>query len=578
MKFTIKSKLSLGMIFIYINVLALGLLSNFYVFRLSSDSEAILLDNYQTLQFCNNMLMALDRAGAGQQALKDFEANLQKQEHNITEPGEKELTEQIRVPFDKLKADPSDSSLYENIRQPLYRVIELNQTAMEVKNRKALNTASTAKVWIGILSSILFILMLTFVMNFPGYIADPIKTLTKGIKEIAARNYSQRIQVRSTDEFGELAEAFNSMARRLEEYDSSNISQLLFEKKRIETLINKMHDPVIGLDENNMVLFANEEAFKITGLKQEDVVGKNAKVISLQNDLVRYLLQGLVTSGTPARNTDDTPLKIFADNKESYFQKEIIDITIIPTGEQELKKIGCVIVLRNITRFKELDFAKTNFIATISHELKTPISAIKAGLQLLENKSTGPINNEQKHLIDSIKDDSNRLLKITSELLNLSQVETGNIQLSIQQSDPAKILQYALEAVKLQAEQKEVKLEIIRDDHLPLIKADEEKTAWVLINLLTNAIRYTPEKNKVVVKVTREAGRVCFSVRDFGQGIDSKYKDKIFSRYFQIPGSNKSGTGLGLSISKEFIEAQGGRIWFESEFNQGSKFSFSINT
>ena len=565
------------MIFIYANVLALALLSNFYVFRLSSDSEAILRDNYKTLQYCNNMLMALDEVKSNHEALKNLEANLQKQEKNITEPGEKELTEQIRIPFEKLKTNLADSSLYEKIRLPLYQVSKLNQTAMELKNRKAIKTAETAKIWIGILSGILLILMFTFVINFPGYIADPIKTLTEGIKEIAANNYSQRIHLKSTDEFGELAEAFNSMAVTLEFYNNSNLSKLLFEKKRIDTLINKMHDPVIGLDENKIVLFANEEAFKVTGLKQEEIIGKNAKDVALTNDLIRYLMQDVVASEGAYKKIAAKPLKIFADNKESYFDKEIIDITITPTGEQTPKHIGYVIVLRNITPFKELDFAKTNFIATISHELKTPISAIKAGLQLLENKKTGAINEEQKQLIESIKDDSNRLLKIIGELLNLSQVETGNIQLSIQQSDPSKILQYALEAVKVQADQKGIKLEVKTDEKLPLVKADVEKTAWVLINFLTNAIRYSPEKREVIIEVKKDADKVLFSVRDFGKGIESKYKDKIFTRYFQVPGSSKHGTGLGLSISKEFIEAQGGEIKMESEIGDGSKFIFSLN-
>jgi PAS domain S-box-containing protein len=365
------------------------------------------------------------------------------------------------------------------------------------------------------------------------------------------------------------------MAQKLEEFNKSNLSKIMFEKKRIETLINNMHDPVIGLDEKKMVLFVNEEALKILGMKTEDLTGKLAQDIAIKNDLMRSLVQELLLSKDGKQ--DKKPLKIYADNKESYFDKEIINITIKPTGEKEPKHIGHFIVLRNITPFKELDFAKTNFIATISHELKTPISTTKASLQLLENKKTGELNDEQKQLLESIKEDSNRLLKITSELLNLSQVETGNIQLSIQQSEPSNILQYAIDAVKPQSDQKEVKLEVITDENLPLVKADAEKTAWVLINLLTNAIRYSYEKNKIQIVVKKENDNVLISVKDFGKGIESKYKDKIFTRYFQIPGSSKTGTGLGLSISKEFIEAQGGQITVDSEFGAGSTFTVKLN-
>jgi PAS domain S-box-containing protein len=348
----------------------------------------------------------------------------------------------------------------------------------------------------------------------------------------------------------------------------------MFEKKRIETLINNMHDPVIGLDENKMILFVNNEALKILGMKAEELTGKFAQDIALTNDLMRTLAKELTFS--KEEKQDKKSLKIYADNKESYFEKEIVSISITPTGEKEHRYIGHFIVLRNITPFKELDFAKTNFIATVSHELKTPIASIKMSLQLLENKQTGVINEEQQQLIESIKDDSNRLLKITSELLNLSQVETGNIHLNIQKSNPYQILQYATEAVKIQAEQKRLEIIIQADKELPEVNADTEKTAWVLINFLTNAIRYSTEQNKIIIGLSNEKNKVMFFVKDQGKGIDNRYRNKIFDKYFQVPGSDKIGSGLGLAISKEFIEAQGGEIGVDSEIGMGSLFFFNL--
>jgi len=199
-------------------------------------------------------------------------------------------------------------------------------------------------------------------------------------------------------------------------------------------------------------------------------------------------------------------------------------------------------------------------------------------LQLLENQNTGNINEEQKQLIESIKDDSNRLLKITGELLNLSQVETGNIQLNIQQSSPYTILQYATDAVKIQADQKQIQVIVNAEENLPEVKSDAEKTAWVLINFLTNAVRYSPEQTKIIIEIKRQQNAVLFSVKDEGKGIDSRYSNKIFDRYFQVPGSSKTGTGLGLAISKEFIEAQGGHIGVSSEIGTGSTFYFTLLT
>jgi two-component system, NtrC family, sensor histidine kinase KinB len=257
------------------------------------------------------------------------------------------------------------------------------------------------------------------------------------------------------------------------------------------------------------------------------------------------------------------------DNKENYFTKEMIEIP------QEDSK-NTVIVVKNITSFKELDVAKTNFIATVSHELKTPLASSDFSLKLLEDERNGSLTNDQKELVQNLKQDNQRMLRILSELLNLSQVETGNIQLSIQQSDPYQMLHYALEAVKVQAEQKHIEIKTETEKNLPAVKADPEKTAWVLINFLTNAIRYSPEESKVLVEIKKQINNVRFSVKDEGQGIDSRYRDKIFDRYFQIPGSSKSGTGLGLAISKEFIEAQNGKIGVETEIGMGSKFYFEL--
>jgi two-component system, NtrC family, sensor histidine kinase KinB len=361
------------------------------------------------------------------------------------------------------------------------------------------------------------------------------------------------------------------MAKKLEEYNDSSLSRLLFEKKRIETLINNMHDAVIGLDEHKKILFVNDEALKLLNIRDKIIIGESALEVALSNDLMRSLIQDYGTE-----NPEKAPVKIYANQKESYFEKELVRINITPTGETEEQLIGHVIILKNITPFKELDFAKTNFIAIVSHELKTPISSMKMSLQLLENKQIGALNPEQFQLIESLKDDSNRLLKITGELLNMSQVETGNIQLNIQQSRPEHIIEFAVNSVKAQIEQKQIQMIIESEPELPDLKADVEKTAWVLTNFLTNAIRYSPEHSKLKLKVTREKGFLDFSVKDEGKGIEERYKDKIFDRYFQIPGSNKTGTGLGLTISKDFIMAQGGQIGVESEIGMGSTFFFKL--
>ena len=332
-----------------------------------------------------------------------------------------------------------------------------------------------------------------------------------------------------------------------------------------------MHDPIIGLDTESKILFVNNEALKIIGMKSEEIIGQLSTTLAIKNDLIKSLIID------DLQKIKLQPMKIYADGKESFFEKEIINITIKPTGEDKSIEIGNVIILRNITVFKELDFAKTNFIATVSHELKTPIASIKMSLQLLEKTETGHINTEQKLLIDSVKEDSQRLLKITGELLELSQLETGNIQIKMGSSNPYDIVKFATDAVKIQAEQKNITLVMELENNLPFVKADSEKTTWVLINFLTNAIAYSSENSKIIVRLKSETSRVYFQVIDSGKGIDKRYQTKIFDKYFQIPGSNKSGTGLGLAISKEFIEAQNGTIGVNSELGLGTTFYFRLN-
>jgi len=557
----LKTKLSLGLSFLFTVILVFGILGIFYINRLSNDAAKVLKNNHESLVFCNNMLKALEDIPHNAEGKKIFDENLKKQEANITEPGEQEATKEVRQNFTELLAAPADSSNYPQIRMGLQIINDLNQNAILKKNSVVQKTASDAKLWLTIIFTVLFLITLTFIINFPSILSNPITKLTEGIVEIAGKNYSKRIYLKQKDEFGELANAFNSMAEKLDEYESSNLAQLRFEKSRIETIINQMKDGIIGFDGKRKILFLNAVAEKLLGVKEADVLGKYSADIAVHNDLMRTLLQ------------DETKkeLKIYADSKESYFNKDVLNVM------NNSEVIGQVIVLKNITPFHELNEAKTNFIATVSHELKTPISSIKMSAQLLSDNRVGNLNEEQTELIKSISDDSERLLKITSELLNMSQVETGNIQLKLQPVQASTIIQQAIEAVQFKAQQKQVTLKLNVADNLPMVNADQEKTAWVLINFLTNAIKYSPDNGTVEITAVRKNNTVEFSVKDAGRGIEDKYLPKIFDRYFKVPGSSKTGTGLGLAISKEFIEAQGGTIGVQSEIGSGSSFSFLLN-
>lgn len=512
--------------------------------------------------YSNNMLKALDKVKIQKDAIPYFEENLVKQEGNITEVGEKEATQELRRNFNELKMNPEDSTNYPEIRASLSQIFDLNEMAVLRKYNAAQKTADNAKLWLTVIFTVLTLISFTFIFNLPGIISNPIQRLSEGIQAIASKNYSKRIVINQQDEFGELAKSFNDMAARLDEYEHSNLSQIKFEKSRIETIINQMRDGIIGFDDKRNILFLNAVAEKLLGIRESSIIGKYAPDVALINDLMRTLLND---------NTDKQELKIFADNKESYFTKDVFDVS------SNKVVIGKVIVLRNITPFHELSEAKTNFIATISHELKTPISSIKLSAQLLNDGRVGQINDDQKELLDSIEDDSDRLLKITGELLNMTQLETGKIQLKVIPVSPKIIVDQALQAVQFQANQRGISMSLHMDPMLPYIQADAEKSTWVLINFLTNAIKFSSEKNEIDISVNKKGDVVTFTVLDHGKGIDERYLPKIFDRYFKVPGTHeRNGSGLGLAISKEFIEAQNGEIWVKSEVGTGSSFGFSL--
>ncbi|HKG69758.1 MAG TPA: ATP-binding protein [Segetibacter sp.] len=560
MALNVKKKIWLGTLFLFLLLLLTGGVGIYYMAKLKAEGKHVLQDNYESLSHCHTMQQQLNNGTVNDvKSIKKFEDALKQQEANITEPGEKEATDTLRSDFTKLKSGDTSKQNLQSIEQQIEFILTLNMKAIQRKSTIAEKTAEDALTIIITLGGLVFLISFTFIVNFPSIVTNPISRLTEAIKEIANKNYQHRIHIDNKDEFGKLADAFNEMAERLEYFESSNLNKLMFEKSRAEAVINSLKDASIGVDKNNRVLFANYQALQLLGLRSEDVVGKLVDELKNKNDLFAFVID----------NQSTTPFKIVVENRENYFVKEVIEV-------QQGDANNRVIVIKNITSFKELDVAKTNFISTISHELKTPLASSDFSLKLLEDERVSKLTREQKELIANLKDDNQRMLKILSELLNMSQVEAGRIQLNIKKVNPKEIIANAIQAVAGNAKEKDVIINNTSDDNLPEIEADADKTTWVLNNFFTNAIKYSFNNSSIEVRALQQNGNVIFSVKDFGQGIAKEYLPRLFERYFQVPGSKEKGTGLGLAISKEFVEAQGGKIWVDSEIGKGATFYFQL--
>lgn len=446
-----------------------------------------------------------------------------------------------------------------------------NSPAAEPGLRRAL-------VWVVATGGVCVAIGAYILIRIPRSINRPIAELIDGIRRIADHDYSASLRLEGSRELEEASANFNRMARRLAEYHESSVSRLMASKLYMESLINAMSEPIIGLDGERRLLFINKAALALLNLKGDGLTGRSAEEIAMGNDLLRRLVRGLLEEDCPdVAGRKKEPLKIYANDKESYFRVSYIHIDMPAQSGVDPTKRGSVIVLQNITEFRELDAAKTTFISTVSHELKTPISAIMMSLQLLEDERVGTLSEDQRRLAEGIRENNERLLNITGELLNMTQVESGKLQLKPKITKPIELIDYAIKANRVQAEKFGIQVEVDYPERIGRLFVDSEKIAWVLTNLLSNAIRYSYENGRVIIGARQKDERsVEMFVRDFGKGIDPRYHESIFEHYFRVPGTKVQGTGLGLSISRDFVEAHGGKLAIDSEIGKGSTFTMTL--
>ena len=506
MNMNIKTKLTYGIGLLFVLITLLGGLAIKNIHNVSDDTQNILADNYNSLLYSRQMLESLDAIRENPNARKEFEAGLEAQKKNLTEKDEDVLTNRLSSNCEKALDDMDDESIRQ-IRQTIYTIMAVNMSAIYEKNEVAVHTAERSLFWIWTVGIACIVIAFLFLARLPRSVSVQIRKLTDGIKEIAT--------------------LFNEMAERLAEYRNSSLEDILQGKKYIETIINSIAEPIIGLSKERKILFVNDEALTVLNLTRENIIDKPAPEVALKNDLLRRLIRQLVH---PDDNKD--PLKIYADNKESYFQVKYIPINVNRQTGLESKYVGDVILLKNVTEFKEKDIAKTTFISTISHELKTPISAIMMSLRLLEDNRIGKLNTEQESLSKNIKENSDRLLEITGELLKMSQVESGKLYLNPKITKPIELIDYAIKANRVQAERFNCQIEVEYPEKIAKLFVDSEKIAWVVTNLLSNAIRYSSENGRIIIGARQIDKAVEIYVKDFGKGIsvcrEQKYKVAVW--------------------------------------------------
>jgi len=594
-----KTKIQLVLLLLFSIMTVLGVLGGYYLDRIARNSVEMMNTNLRTLNRTQEMWMALNEAirVLSTQDVSSMESRVQLRKafekfelHFALQPGYSEmeggggLLDSLRRDFEQFKSDTrmhevsgevSVDALIKSslkIQGILKQVSQVNRESMEQKTEWAYQQANRVTLAMILFGFLFFIFAVLALFFFPDSIARPIQQLNAGIREIARQNYSQRLEVRTQDEFGEVAESFNAMAEKLAEYENLNIAKLFSEKRRIETIIGQMNEPIIGLDRKNIILFANRKALELFGMEEEEILGRSVAAVARENQNLLEVVKELLDEQEPGMTGTSPSFSLTHQGKTYYFEKDILRVSENGHSSGD----GFVIILKNITEFKEQDLAKTNFMATLSHELKTPISAIDMSLGLMQDERIGQLNEEQKELAQTIRHNSRRLLKMVNEILDLSKIETGIMELTLGNIRADELVSKALENTRIFLDEKTIQVDLDVDGSLPDLRLDIQKTTAVLTNFLTNAIRYSPENGHIRIGVRRNRNFVEFSVADQGPGIPEEEQEKIFQRYSRSKNDRTKGTGLGLAISKEYVEKQGGSIWVKSTPGEGSTFGFDL--
>ena len=310
LRLKIKTKLTFGIGLLFTMIVLLGGLAVQNITDMSSDTQNILADNYNSLLYSRRMLDALERIKNDPQARAEFEKNLDLQQKNITEIDENVATAHLVAQYEAMHRDLNDTTI-QRVRMALNDIMSLNMATIYRKSKVAERTADQALLWICIIAVACVLIAFAFLIRLPRSITSPIRKLTDGILEIANHNYEKRLDLGDNQEFAEVASSFNRMAERLTEYRKSTLADIIQAKKYIEAIVNSITEPIIGLDRDRSILFANDEALTILNLKRENVMGKSATELALKNDLLRRLVRELIQ-----HDKKKEPLKIYADDKE----------------------------------------------------------------------------------------------------------------------------------------------------------------------------------------------------------------------------------------------------------------------
>ncbi|MDX2169004.1 MAG: ATP-binding protein [Deltaproteobacteria bacterium] len=563
---------------------------------LGAGAEAILQQNYRSVLAAQRMrgaLEALDRAAlfalVGHPPPPDtdaqrqrFESELALEESNITEVGEGEAVQALRAQWSEyvaalaaLRAAPDAArATYFAQTAPAFaalsastsRILELNQDAMLLKSEHARATAARMGTVMIVASLAALALGLLATSLLTARLVQPLQRLRAVADRIGGGDFAARVTVEGRDELAQLATTFNAMADRLSRYRSSSLGELLLAQQAAQAAIDSLPDAVVVFDARGEVLIINQSA--------EHLLGGGR--LSNADPMLRAVLEqarGHVLTGKGAfvpRGFEDAVRIATPGEGDLYFLARAT-----PVYGEEGGVTGATVALQDVTRLHRFDQLKNDLVATVAHEVRTPLTALRMAVHLLLEHAAGPLTDRQADLLYAAREETERLQRIVEELLDLAKLQGGRMQLTRRPTAPRVLVDAALDAQRTIAADRQVVLTAQVAPGLPEIAVDVDRLQLVFANLLSNAVRHSPPGAPVTLRVAPHDGSLRFSVTDEGPGIPPERREVIFEKFSQ-GGDRPGGAGLGLSIAKEIVAAHGGEIGVDSSVGHGSEFWFTI--
>jgi PAS domain S-box-containing protein len=490
----------------------------------------------------------------------------------------------------------------------VYQLLAIQELAIYVsQNLKSngidLNDSIQRVIFVFILGILAFlILAYLFIWNFSKIFVKPLNELQQATKEITGGDLTRKVDVNSKDEFKDLANSFNLMTSKLKdtiegieatvqertvELEKQKRSTLVAlqnireEKAEKDALLVAIGEGIIATDINAHVIFINPTAEQILGWKASEIIGKRIY------DFLKMVDENgieIPEQNRPIYLALKIGQKVVGSVQETYYYVKqdggkipvSIAVTPVKLGGQ---LVGAINVFRDIVREKAVDRVKTEFVSLASHQLRTPLSSINWYVEMLLSGDAGKITKKQKECLEEIFVSNKRMSELVGSLLNVSRLELGIFAVNIEDCDVEKICKSVFKEMIHEVKLKKIKIFEKYDENLQLLKTDKKLLRIIVQNLLSNSIKYTPEKGNVYLLVEQQEKDIMIEVKDTGYGVPQKDQQKIFQKLFRAENVKKKttdGTGLGLYIVKSIVEQLGGKIWFISEENKGTDFFVTL--